>query len=81
MKVVLTLDLQEDNNTSVLKGSQTKTSFVQTDYGLIVDFLVGPDLKALVEYMCWIAGPDGATPRVPKPANGSTCTISTLAVR
>lgn len=80
MKAILTIDLQEDNGTSVMKGTQTKPNFVQTDYEQVMGFLTGKDLRAFVEYLCWITGPDGVTPRVPKPPNGSSTIIGNLTV-
>lgn len=75
MKAILTIDLQEDNGTSVMKGSQTKNNFIQTDFNLVMGFVKGNDLQAFVEYLCWIAGGN-----VPKPPNGSTTTINSLGV-
>jgi hypothetical protein len=76
MKAILTLDLQEDNGTSVFKASQTKNNFAQIDYDLVVSFLVGADVRAAVEFMCWMAG--GTVPKTP---NGTTVTINQLAVK
>jgi len=54
-KLVLTIDLQQDNGTSILKGTQTKTSFTQADYDLVHDFLVGQAIANLLKMQCWRA--------------------------
>lgn len=54
-KLVLTLDLQQDNGTSIVKGTQTKNSFTGADYQLVRDFLVGIALSNLLKMQCWRA--------------------------
>ena len=55
MKIVLTLQLQQDNGTPVLTGTQEKAAFVGNDYEQVRGFLVGPALSNLVKLMSWIA--------------------------
>lgn len=54
-KIVLTLQLQQDNGTPVFTGTETKTSFTLNDYDLVRSFLVGAPLSNLVRIMGWIA--------------------------
>lgn len=75
MKAIMTLDLQEDNGTSVVKASQTKNNLAQTDFDLVMAFIISPDVKACIEWYCWIAG--GV---IPKPPAGTTVTINQLKV-
>jgi len=75
MKAILTLDLQEDNGTSVFKASETKPNFVQIDFDKVITFITSPDVRACVEYMCWMAG--GTVPKTP---NGTTTTFTQLKV-
>lgn len=72
MKIVLTLQLQQDNGTPVFTGTEEKTAFVQGDYGLVRGFLSSAGLSDLVRYMGWIA-----SGRVPTPA-GQTVLIRDL---
>lgn len=70
MKLVLTIQLQQDNGTPVFTGTQTKNDFaasertnsIFTDFNLINSFLVGGSIKNLVRYMAWIANGVIATP-------------------
>ena len=55
MKVILTIQLREDNDTVRLTGSQTKNNFVGNDYDLVRSFLVGAPLSNFVKLMGWIA--------------------------
>jgi hypothetical protein len=73
MKLTLTLDLQEDNNTSVLKGVQTLPNFSATDFETVVTFLVGDKLRGLVRLQGW-----EASGTLPKHPNGTVVTINQL---
>lgn len=61
MKIVLTVQLQQDNGTPVFTGTQTKTSFapdsasIQPDYDLVRSFLVGQAVSNLIKLMAWIS--------------------------
>jgi len=54
-KLVLTLDLQQDNGTSIIKGTQTKPSFTSADFELVRGFLVGQALSNLLKMQGWRA--------------------------
>ena len=72
MKLVLNIQLQEDDGTPVLTGSQTKTAFVGSDFDLIRGFLVGQAIANLVKLMGWISDGRVTVPGAP------TLTISQL---
>jgi hypothetical protein len=61
MKIVLTIQLQQDNGTPVFTGTQTKTAFspdsasILPDFNLVNNFLVGGGIKNLIRLMCWVA--------------------------
>jgi hypothetical protein len=63
MKVVLTIQLQQDNGTPVFTGTQTRNNFAATgvpnsvvdDFNVVNTFLTGNAIKALIRLMCWIA--------------------------
>ena len=71
-KIVLTLQLQQDNGTPVMTGTQTKNSFTQDDYDLVRSFLVGAPLSNLVRIMGWVASGQVSVSGTP------TLTISNL---
>ena len=60
-KIVLTLQLQQDNGTPILTGTQTKNSFspdsntITSDTDLVRSFLIGQAMSNLVRLMAWIA--------------------------
>ena len=72
MKIVLTVQLQQDAGTPVLTGTQTKTTFTGADVDLARSFLVGQPLANLIKLMGWIA--DGQLTLTGTP----TLTISSL---
>lgn len=61
MKIVLTIQLQQDNGTPVFTGTQTKTAFspdsasILPDFNLVNNFLVGGAIKTLLRLMCAIS--------------------------
>jgi len=55
MKVALTIQLQQDDGTPVVTGTQTKSTFTSGDYGLVMGFLTGYPLSTFVKMMGWIA--------------------------
>lgn len=73
MKVVLTVQLQQDNGTVVFTGTDTKTAFapdsasIQADVDFVRAFLVGPSMLGLVRMLAWISSgqlPVTGTPTV-----------------
>jgi hypothetical protein len=60
-KIVLTIQLQQDNGTPILTGTEEKTSFapnagaIQGDYDLVRSFIVGQAVGNLVKLMAWVA--------------------------
>lgn len=60
-KIVLTLQLQQDNGTPIFTGTQTKPNFapdfnsITADTDLVRSFLVGQPLSNLVRLMAWIS--------------------------
>lgn len=61
MKLVLTLDLQQDNGTSILKGNETLSSFVgsKVQFDATRAFMVGPEMLAFLNLQCWRASIPG----------------------
>jgi hypothetical protein len=49
------MQLQQDNGTPVLTGTQTKANFVGSDFDLVRNFLVGSALSNFLRMMGWIA--------------------------
>lgn len=72
MKIVLTVELQQDTGTPVLTGTQTKTAFTGGDVDLARTFLVGPPMAHLIKLMGWVS--DGQVALTGTP----TLTISQL---
>jgi hypothetical protein len=66
MKVVLTIQLQQDGGAPVFTGTQTKLALadpavpgsVLADFNTINSFLTGGAIKTLLRTMCWIAHGD-----------------------
>jgi len=73
MKIILTVQLQQDAGTPVITGSQTKLNFIGDDIDVVKGFLGSVQLANLVRLMAWYA--DGQL-AVPTPA--PTVTISNL---
>ena len=61
MKLVLTLDLQQDNGTSILKGSESLSTFVgsKAQFDATRTFMVGPEMLAFLNLQCWRASIGG----------------------
>jgi len=78
MKLVLTIQLQQNDGTPVFTGTQTKSAFspdsgsINDDFKLVKGFLVGESVSNLVKLMCWIAAGQVALTGTP------TLTISQL---
>ena len=61
MKLVLTLDLQQDNGTSVLKGSEALLGFSgsRTNFDVTRNFMTGPEMLSFLSLQCWRASIPG----------------------
>lgn len=55
MKIVLTVQLQQDNGTPVLTGTQTKLNFTSADCPLVRGYLIGDSVANLIKIMGWLA--------------------------
>lgn len=81
MKIVLTIQLQQDNGAPVLTATQTKLNFaasgtansINTDFVLVRNFARGDAVDNLVKLMAWIANG-----QLPEPTGAPTLTISNL---
>jgi hypothetical protein len=81
MKVVLTIQLQQDGGAVVFTGTQTKLDLanpgtpgsILTDFNSMNSFLTGGAIKSLLRYFCWVANG-----QFPTPAGAPTVIISSL---
>ena len=55
MQIVLTIDLQQNNGTSIAKGTQTMGGFTGADVGTAINFLKNESTQNLIRMLGWRA--------------------------
>ena len=53
MQIVLTIDLQQNNGTSIAKGTQTLNAFTGADVGTAINFLKSEPTQNLIRMLGW----------------------------